>query len=330
MVIARILGIFCIIFIGFGANRIGWLPLEAGRYLARIVVNIAAPCVVISVMGSQDLTGGGLHNLLLLLGVGAAQYAAVIALSFPLARLMRPRADDRGVYRNFFVFSNNGFMGFPVSLAIFGQAGMFYMVIMNCIINAYIYTVGIWNVKSDARRKSMIASANEDGTGQSAPDRLSAREMLKDVMSPLVIALIVGFVLLFLRVQLPVAVTDVLDSVGSMMAPLSMMVIGIQLTESKLGKVLVNRRLIAMALIKLIGIAAIGFLVLLPFYLTGALPPLLVAVLTLNLLLPCATVPVMFAEEYGGNVKLAAEGTFLTTLFALVTIPVSGVLLSML
>jgi predicted permease len=53
-------------------------------------------------------------------------------------------------------------------------------------------------------------------------------------------------------------------------------------------------------------------------------------VLTLNMLLPCATVPVMFAEEYGGNVKLAAEGTFLTTLFSMVTIPVSGVLLSML
>jgi predicted permease len=125
-------------------------------------------------------------------------------------------------------------------------------------------------------------------------------------------------------------VTDVLDSVGTMMAPLSMMVIGLQLTESKLGKVMLNRRFIAVALIRLAGLGGICFLALLPFYLNGLLSPLLVGVLTLNVLLPCATVPVMFAEEYGGNVKTAAEGTFLSTLFSIITIPIASVLLGML
>jgi predicted permease len=36
----------------------------------------------------------------------------------------------------------------------------------------------------------------------------------------------------------------------------------------------------------------------------------------------------MFAEEYGGNAKIAAEGTFLTTLFSMITIPIAGALLS--
>jgi predicted permease len=38
----------------------------------------------------------------------------------------------------------------------------------------------------------------------------------------------------------------------------------------------------------------------------------------------------MFVEEYGGNARLAAEGTFLSTLFSIITVPIAGVLLSML
>jgi predicted permease len=314
MVIGRILGIFCIIFIGFGANKIGWLPVDAGRYLARIVINIAAPCVVVSAMSAQDLTGDGLRTLLLLLGIGAVQYAVVIALSFPIARLLRPPREDRGIYRNFFVFSNNGFMGFPTSLAIFGQLGMFYMVILNCLISIFIFTFGIWNVRvSVAQRKAH-----------------SAKTMLKDVINPAIIALFIGFFLLLMQIKIPETVNSVLESIGTMMAPLSMMVIGIQLTESKIRKVIMNRRLIAMALIRLIGLGGICFLALLPLYLNGIISPVLTGVLTLNVLLPCATVPVMFVQEYGGNVKTAAEGTFLSTLFSMITIPISGVLLSML
>ncbi|MDR1043158.1 MAG: AEC family transporter, partial [Clostridiales Family XIII bacterium] len=202
MVIGRILGIFCIIFIGFGANKVGWIPAEAGRYLSRIVLNIAAPCVVVSAMGSENLTEGGLHNILLLLGVGALQYGVVVALSFPLARLLRPPTEDRGIYRNFFTFTNNGFMGFPVTFAIFGHLGMFYMVVLNCLFNVFIFTLGVWNVK--------IGLGGVKGKGD-AP-----RDALKNVINPVIISLLVGFFLLLTQIHLPQAVTDVLDSVGAM------------------------------------------------------------------------------------------------------------------
>ncbi|MDR0519816.1 MAG: AEC family transporter [Clostridiales Family XIII bacterium] len=321
MVIGRILGIFCIIFIGFGANKIGWLPAEAARYLSRIIINIAAPCMVVSVMSSQDLTGGKLHEILLLLGIGALQYTIVILLSFPLARLLRPPKEDRGIFRNFLTFTNNGFMGLPVGLAIFGGLGMFYMVIINCVVQVFIFTFGIWNVKNGMKH---------GGAGTDSAPPHGPKEMLKDMINPAILALLVGFALLIFQIKLPGAVTDVLDSVGAMMAPLSMMVIGIQLTESKLSAVVADRRLIAMAAIRLIGLGGICFLLLLPLYMNGVLSSMLIGALLLNILLPCATVPVMFAEEYGGNVKLAAEGTFLTTLFSIITIPVVGVLLEML
>jgi predicted permease len=299
---------------------VGWIPADAGRYLSRIVLNIAAPCVVVSAMGSENLAEGGLYNILLLLGVGAVQYAVVVALSFPLARLLRPPKEDRGIYRNFFTFTNNGFMGLPVTLAIFGHLGMFYMVVLNCLFNVLIFTLGVWNVK-----KGVSYMKGQEGDPHPAG---ALREMLKNVINPVIISLFVGFFLLLTQIHLPQTVTDVLDSVGAMMAPLSMIVIGLQLTESKIGNVITNGRLVAMSMIRLVGIGGLFFAMLLPFSLNGSIPPLLVGVLTLNLILPCAAVPVMFAEEYGGNIKIAAEGTFLSTLFSIVTIPIAGMLLS--
>jgi predicted permease len=338
-------------FIGFGANKIGWIPAEAGRYLSRIVLNIAAPCVVVSVMSSQKLAEGGLQSILLLLGIGAVQYIAVMALSFPLARLMRPPVEDRGIYRNFFTFTNNGFMGLPVTLAIFGHMGMFYMVILNCLFNIFIFTLGVWNVKRGVSYKNGVGAGAGAGAGAGSGDVADAGAgsrgggaggrgggagaaslvgMLKEVINPVIISLFIGFFLLLMQIQLPQPVTDVLDSVGAMMAPLSMMVIGLQLTESRIGEVIRNGRLIAMSLIRVVGLGAVCFAALAPFYQAGYIPSILVGILTLNLLLPCAAVPVMFADEYGGNTKIAAEGTFLSTLFSIITIPIAGVLLSML
>jgi predicted permease len=211
-------------------------------------------------------------------------------------------------------------MGLPVTLAIFGHLGMFYMVVLNCLFNVFIFTLGVWNVK-----KGVSYSKGDAGDARPAG---ALREMLKNVINPVIIALFVGFFLLLTQIHLPQAVADVLDSVGAMMAPLSMMVIGLQLTESKIGDVITNGRLVAMSAIRLIGIGGLCFALLLPFYLNGSIPPLLIGVLILNLILPCAAVPVMFAEEYGGNVKITAEGTFLSTLFSIATIPVAGMLLA--
>jgi len=136
--------------------------------------------------------------------------------------------------------------------------------------------------------------------------------------------MIVGFALLIFQVHLPVEITDVLSSIGNVMAPLSMIVIGLQLTESKPKEVISNHRLIIISALRLLILPGIflGVMLLL------RIDPLITCVLTLNAMLPCATVPVVLAEAHGRDSKLAAEGTFLSTLFSMATIPIGGILLT--
>jgi predicted permease len=310
LVLGRIIGIFAIVFIGFGANKIGWLPVDASRYLSRIVVNIAAPCFVIKTISEQTFTTGSLKVLGIICLLYLGQYALQCLVAFISVRILKVPKKERGVFSNFYLYTNNGFMGFPVTYAIFGAPGMFYMVIINIIMPYLTYTHGVMNVNRDVSHAAKSEVQHKIG--------------FKELLSPALIASFIGLIIYFFGIPVHPQIKEVLDVVGAMMTPLCMMVIGIQLTESSPRRVMLNYKLTVMMLTRLIIMPAIfiGIALLLN------MDPLLFGVLTLNIMLPCAALPVTIAEEYGADVTLAAEGTFLTTLFSMATIPIAGVVLS--
>jgi predicted permease len=312
LVLGRIIGIFAIVFLGFGANKIGWIPLDASKYISKIVINIAAPCVVISTISEQVFTLGSLKTLGIICLLYFGQYIFQFIISIISVRLLKVPKRERGVFSNLYLFTNNGFMGFPVTYAIFGAPGMFYMVIINILMPFFMYTHGVFNLMKDVSHASM-AHGHE-----------KVHLHPKEILTPPVIASLIGLVIYFFHIPIHAQIRDLLDVIGAMMTPLSMIVIGLQLTESSPRRVMLNYKLIAMMLTRLLimPVCFIGVALLFGF------DPLLFGVLTLNIMLPSAALPVSLAEEYGADATLAAEGTFLTTLFSMATIPVAGIVLS--
>lgn len=310
VVLGKVAGVFIMVLIGYGANKIGWLPVEASKYLSKIVINIAAPCVVIYSMSSQELSAKTVSIMFIIFAAAFAMYFCSWLLSLLIVKLLKIPEDDRGVYKNFLIFTNNAFMGFPVAYALFGSEGMFLMVLANVMMPIFLYTLGVHNLQQ---------------THLSEGSKFQVfKQRLKNMINPPVLSTLIGLVIFLLQIPIPSVIGDVLDSVGSMMAPLCMIVIGLQLTESKPGKVMTNHKLIIVSFIRLLVIPVLLFLVL---YLLN-IEPLVICIMTLNAMLPCSAVCVALAEEYKNDVKLAAEGTFLTTLFSIATIPVIGILLT--
>ena len=310
IVLAKVAAIFLIVLIGYGAGKLNWLPIESSKYLSTIVINIAAPCVVIYSMGQQELNQKTISVMFIIFGVAFAMYFLSWLLSLLLVKVMKIEPENRGVYKNFLIFTNNAFMGFPVAYALFGSEGMFLMVLANVMMPIFLYTLGVHNLR---RTKSKYSS------------RLGVlKDRLKDMANPPVISTLIGLVIFLLQIPIPGVINDVLDIVGATMAPLCMIVIGLQLTESSPRHVMTNHKFIIVSMFRLIIIPGLVFL---PLYLLNA-NPLVICIMTLNAMLPCSAVCVALAEEYKNNVKLAAEGTFLSTLFSIATIPIIGVLLT--
>jgi predicted permease len=314
VVFSRVAGVFAMVLIGFVANKLGWLPSESSKYLSKIVVNIAAPCAVLHSMSTQRMSSGAAGLMLELIALSFGLYFISWLCSLLAVALLRVKKEDRGVYGCFLTFSNNGFVGFPIVLAVFGATGLFYIVISNIAGIVLLYTLGIAMIKKDA-----AVISNRKAPKESFVSRLKA---VFDV--PLDAALI-SFAIFLLQVPVHEDLQDMLSSVGSMMAPLSMIIIGIQLAQSSFRDVALNPRLIVISAFRLAIIPFLAFLVLKLFNIDS----LVRCVLILSSAMPCAALPVVFAQEYGANAKLAAEGTFLSTMFSMAGLPVACILLTL-
>ena len=283
--------------------RIGWLPHGSSKFLSKIVINLAAPCVVIITISEQKFDTAVFGTLAIVSGLYVAQYAFQFLAAVCTGRALKVKRAERGVYQNLFLYTNNGFMGFPVAYAIFGSAGMFCMVIINILMPFFMYTHGTWNVKKDAAEISS--------------EQVIRKIRVSEFLNPPIVASLLGLVIFFFKIPLHPMIGNLLNILGSTMTPLAMLVIGIQLTESSPRRLMMNPKLLVAASMRVLIMPAV-FITVAAFL---KLDPLVLGVLSLNIMLPSAAMPVTLAEEYGADATFAAEGNFLSTLFSMATIP---------
>jgi len=313
MVFIRVASIFILILLGFASAKTGLTPRESSKYLSNIVVYISAPCAIIHSMSEQELNPETAASL----GIVFALFVALIAFSWLIAslhtKLFKVKNEDKGIYQNMIIFPNNGFMGMPISMAIYGGQGFFLMVAANILAPPIMYTFGIWNM---LRHRGMGAKFSP-----------------KQFINVPVIASFVGLAIFFFRIPLPEVLGNSIKLAGDMMTPLCMMVIGIQLTQSSVGSIIRNYRLVSASFIKIIALPLIVFAILLPFGLIqtqsgSLLDPLIIAIIVMNAMMPTAAITVAVSEMYGCDATLASEGAFLTTLFSIATIPLTAALIN--
>jgi predicted permease len=314
VVFSRVAGIFSMVLIGFIANKVGWLPSESGKYLSKIVVNIAAPCAVLHSMSTQKMDAGAGLLVLRIIAVSFGIFFLSWLCALLIVALLRVQKADRGVYRSFIIFSNNGFMGFPVVLAVFGARGLFYIILANIVTILLQYTLCIAMIKRDA-----AVRLRRD------PPKESFISRLRSVFDVPLDAALLSLAIFLLRIPVHEGLQEVFSSVGAMMAPLSMIIIGIQLAQSSFRDVALNPRLILISAMRLVIMPILIFLLL---ELT-TLEALIRCAIILSFAMPCAALPVVFAQEYGANAKLAAEGAFLSTMFSMASLPIACILLTL-
>ena len=105
---------------------------------------------------------------------------------------------------------------------------------------------------------------------------------------------------------------------------LAMIVVGVQLGQSNLRKVVVKRKLLAASLFKLIAVPAMTLLVV--YWLP--IPSMCKLVLTFSACFPSAVNMVAVASLENRNATLASEGVALTTILSMVSLPAWIILLS--
>lgn len=304
-VFLKIAAIFAMTAIGFIASKTGVLPAESKKYLSNLLLFITSPCMIIGSMTSQTLDAHTFELMIQIVAGSFVFFIAAMGISFLIVKLMRCDKEDAGVLMVIITAVNTGFMGFPVTKAIFGNTYFFLMVIQNIVLNIYLYSMMVYQMNYGFRKKEGI------------------RGMLMPMMNMCTYALIAGLVLMLLKVQLPDILADFINTIGDATIPVSMIVVGVQLSESSIRKMLTNKRLITASLCNVILIPVLTFLAVnwLP------LAPESKLILIFAAAFPCAVVSTAIALKENRNAALMAEGVAMTTLLSMGTLPVAAILL---
>ena len=153
-IFSAMIQLFLILIVGWVGHKTKVFPAETQTALTKLVVYITTPCTILySVLNNSSLPGIGVMVELLL--VSSACYIAVAALSLLAVKLMRIRPGSRGAYVCMLLFTNCGFIGFPVVQAIFGADAVFYASILNIPFYPCLYTLGVYLLSKDAADRGL-------------------------------------------------------------------------------------------------------------------------------------------------------------------------------
>lgn len=307
IIFARVFSVFMLIFIGFFACRKNILPGESTKYLINLMLYITAPCMAASSIYSKELSPQVVNATVQVI-VGAVIYFAictVIALVAVRFLNFKPK-EQWGLYITAICCINSGFMGFPVTKAIFGDDIFYLMVMHNIIACGYIY--GITPVLLDMGR-------GNHGS------RLSA---LKSMVNPCTIGIVIGVVMLLMGLKPPKELDQVIVSLSDATIPISMIIVGIQLAGSDFKNMLKDKYINIVNILSMLIIPVLTFVVVAQF---DMLEPNVKLILIFSSVFPTAVAPAAIAEQRGVPAGKLAEIVSVTTATSLVIIPIMAMIL---
>ena len=121
-ILSKIASIFLIMGVGFFLNRSDILPSSSNKYFVDLLMFVTTPCMILSSVTANEFNDDMKSATVevLLCGIGFFVVLFLVGYIF-LKKIMRVKpSEDLGVYILSFSTVNNGFMGFPITNAVFG------------------------------------------------------------------------------------------------------------------------------------------------------------------------------------------------------------------
>lgn len=295
VVVNQMIQLFMVIGLGYFMKKKKILNDEVSSKLNYIVISITTPALIFSSVCTATISDKS--TVLYTLVIAIALYIVLPIISYIIVKIMRVPVEQKGLYMFMIIFSNIGFMGYPVMKALFGNNAILYTSIFNILFNIEVYTLGVILINY----------------GKNVETKFN----LKNLLSPGIIVSIIALFIYFLEINIPSVIVESCTMVGDMTTPLAMLIIGATLANIKVKELFTEYRLYYFTIIKQI-ILPVAIFPVIAYFVTD---PLLRGITLVNVAMPVANSAVLFANEYGGDVELAAKSVFITTLISVITIP---------
>lgn len=229
--------------------------------------------------------------------LGAAVTVTVLALiAIPLSRLLTKHSYQQKIYHYSLTIPNFGYIGYALAEAIFGGDTLLDVMMFAMPLSVYTYSVGY----------CMLTNS-----------KMTAKRLLNPVSLAMVFGAIVGLT----GFEMPSVVNQLLNSASGCMAPVSMLLTGMVISDYAMRDMLGRWQVYFVAVLRLLVIpCAVGFAMKLLRLDAMVLPAIML------LSMPCGMNTIIFPKLLGEDCKTGAAMAFFTTVVCCLTIPLCFIL----
>lgn len=214
LLMEQIAKLFIMIFMGYAIVKMGFLKDEDSKVLSTLVLYLIVPCVILNAF-QVDYTPEKVSGLML----ACIASLLLLFILLPIVNLIGKVLHLNEVETMSIYYSNSGNMIVPLVAFMLGEEWVFYA----CVFMG-IQTIFFWT-----HCKNVLS--HEKGFN------------LKKIFTNInIITIIAAIVLFFAKIRLPEIITGTLSSVGAMVGPASMFVIGMLMGGMNIRKVLTNKK----------------------------------------------------------------------------------------
>lgn len=309
----QMLILFTIVLLGAIARKIHLMNDDFDALLSKLVMTVTLPGMILdSVLSNTNLPDS--HTIMMMLVYSTVLYVLVCLFAWIFVRLVYrgvPRP-AQGAHAYLISFGNTGFIGFAVLGAIMGNDAVLYGAVYNIPYNVFLFSAGML----------FIASTGSDGAAAKKPVKEQVKAIAKQLVSPCLISCFVAMFLALFGVTDSGYVGQTCNLLGQMTVPAAMLVIGSTLAKQPLRQMVNDGWSYLTSFMRLAGVP------LLIFFVGGIFihDPYILAVIVIESAMPAASSGIMMCLAYGGDTMTMSRGTFITTIFSLVTLPLLALL----
>lgn len=291
----QIIQLFIMIFMGFIIVKANLLKAEDSKILSVIVLYLIIPCVIINAF-QVNYTKDTVQGLLITLAASVlTQIILLIVISVSGKFLHLNEVEIASIY-----YSNSGNLIVPIVTFILGKEWVLY----GCVFMS-VQLVFIWT-----HCKKIIS-------------RESTYDWRKIVLNINMISIAIGIVLFLTRIHLPAIINTTLSAVGSMIGPASMIVTGMLFASMDFKQIFANKRVYFVSFLRLIIIPVIALFLIKCSQLStfSSNGNKLMLIVFLAIITPSASTVTQMCQVYGNDSQYASAINVVTTLLAIVTMP---------
>lgn len=295
LLMMQILKLFIMVIIGYIIVKAKIFNVQDSKILSKFVLYVAAPCAILSSY-QVEFTNEKLNGLLIAV-IGAVVVQVIFIV---VAKMLSGVKKFTSIEKAAVVYANSGNLIIPLVGSVLGNEWVIYS-------SGYmlVQTVLLWT-----HAKSLVMESKE-------------YDLKKIIMNINVIAIIVGFVMFINRITLPTILGETVSSFGSMIGPLSMIIVGMLIADMHLLDVFSTKRAYMIGFYRLIifPLIAVAMLKVTDVFLLHSGGNEIFIITLLAASAPTASTITNFAQIFDKNPAYSSVINVISVIFCIITMP---------